>query len=107
MSVECFSRAILQMRSWEGPRLKVLKLSLYGEPLANLNFCEMLRIAKNGAKILITDETEKLRERYNNNKFYKANKITNPANYLPGYCKEVEYKEICNGDLYVLTFRKP
>jgi len=79
--------------------------NFFNDPGKSVN--EMLRIAKNGAKILITDETEKLRERYNNNKFYKANKITNPANYLPGYCKEVEYKEICNGDLYVLTFRKP
>jgi len=68
---------------------------------------EMLRIAKSGVKILITDETEKLRSKFDSNKFYKDNPIKNPAEYLPDYCKEVEYSEICGGDLYVLTFRKP
>lgn len=68
---------------------------------------EMLRIAKSGTKILITDETEKLRQKHKNNKFYKNNEIKNPTEYLPDYCKDVEYKEICNSDLYVLTFYKP
>jgi hypothetical protein len=56
--------------------------------------------------MLITDETEKLRLKYNKNEFYKANPVKNPAGYLPDSCKEVEYKEICDGDLYVLTFYK-
>jgi ubiquinone/menaquinone biosynthesis C-methylase UbiE len=68
---------------------------------------EMLRIAKSQTKILITDETERLRQKYNRNDFYKANQIKNPTYYLPDYCKNVEYKEICDGDLYVLTFNKP
>lgn len=68
---------------------------------------EMLRIAKSGTKILISDETEKLRLKHKNNKFYKNNEIKNPTEYLPAYCENVEYKEICNGDLYVLTFYKP
>jgi ubiquinone/menaquinone biosynthesis C-methylase UbiE len=68
---------------------------------------EMLRIAKRGARMLITDETEKLRSKYGKNEFYKANPVKNPAEYLPDFCKEVEYKEICDGDLYVLTFFKP
>jgi ubiquinone/menaquinone biosynthesis C-methylase UbiE len=68
---------------------------------------EMLRIAKSGVKILITDETEKLRSKFESNKFYKNNPIKNPAEYLPGYCKNIEYREICGGDLYVLTFSKP
>jgi radical SAM protein with 4Fe4S-binding SPASM domain len=46
MSMDTFSRAIDQMRGWRGPPLKVLKLSLYGEPLLNPHFLEMLRIAK-------------------------------------------------------------
>jgi ubiquinone/menaquinone biosynthesis C-methylase UbiE len=68
---------------------------------------EMLRIAKSGVKILITDETEKLRLKYSINEFYKANKVRQPAEYLPDFCKNIEYKEICDGDLYVLTFCKP
>lgn len=67
---------------------------------------EMLRIAKSGTKILITDETEKVRQKYRKNDFYKANEIKNPIDYLPDYCKDIEYKEICHRDLYVLTFRK-
>jgi ubiquinone/menaquinone biosynthesis C-methylase UbiE len=68
---------------------------------------EMLRIAKSGTKILITDETEKLRLKYNKNDFYKASEIKNPVTYLPDSCRNIEYKEICDGDLYVLTFNKP
>jgi len=68
---------------------------------------EMLRIAKSQSKILITDETEKLRSKFSKNDFYKANHIKTPTSYLPDYCKNVEYREICNGDLYVLTFSKP
>ncbi len=72
---------------------------------------EMLRIAKSGTKILITDETEKIRAKYEkaifSGNFYKADKIKSPVEYLPEYCKSIEYKEICNGDLYVLIFAKP
>jgi hypothetical protein len=68
---------------------------------------EMVRIAKSGSMILITDETEKVREKYSKNEFYKSGIITNPVNYLPDYCKNIEYEEICNGDLYVLSFQKP
>ncbi|MGD0340935.1 MAG: methyltransferase domain-containing protein [Bacteroidales bacterium] len=68
---------------------------------------EMLRVAKSGSKILITDETEELRKKYSKSDFYKANQVKNPTEYLPDFCKNIEYKEICNGDLYVLTFNKP
>jgi ubiquinone/menaquinone biosynthesis C-methylase UbiE len=68
---------------------------------------EMLRIAKNGAQLLITDETEKLRLKYSKIDFYKGNEIKNPVEYLPDSCRDIKYKEICDGDLYVLTFQKP
>jgi ubiquinone/menaquinone biosynthesis C-methylase UbiE len=68
---------------------------------------EMLRIAKSGVKILVTDETEKLRLKYTKNEFYKTNPVRKPSEYLPDSCKNIEYKEICDGDLYVLTFNKP
>lgn len=46
MDMDCFQEVIRQMQAWGGDRLKVLKLSLYGEPFTNPNFCEMLHIAK-------------------------------------------------------------
>jgi len=68
---------------------------------------EMLRIAKSGTKLLIYDETEKFRLKHSKNNFYKGIEIKNPAEYLPDFCREIQYKEICDGDLYVLTFQKP
>ena len=41
-----FLRVIEQLKAWPGPKIKVLKLSLYGEPLVNPEFCEMLRMAR-------------------------------------------------------------
>ena len=46
MSMDTYKEIIRQFREWEGDKLKVLKLSLYGEPLTNPQFGEMLRIAK-------------------------------------------------------------
>ncbi len=46
MSMELYQDIIEQFRRWEGDRLKVLKLSLYGEPFTHPQFGEMLRIAR-------------------------------------------------------------
>lgn len=46
MSLELFCKIMEQLKNWQGDKLKVIKLSLYGEPLVNKNFCEMLRIVK-------------------------------------------------------------
>ena len=46
MPLKRFRKIIRQLQAWKGPRLKVLKLSLYGEPLVNPDFCEMLAIAR-------------------------------------------------------------
>lgn len=46
MSMELYQEIIKQFCSWAGQKLKVLKLSLYGEPFIHPEFCEMLRIAK-------------------------------------------------------------
>lgn len=46
MPFERFKKIIKQLQDWPGPKLKVLKLSLYGEPLITPDFCEMLRIAR-------------------------------------------------------------
>lgn len=46
MPMHRFQRIIEQLQAWPGPKAKVLKLSLYGEPLVNSEFCEMLRLAR-------------------------------------------------------------
>lgn len=46
MPMDRFQKVIEQLQTWGGPKLKVLKLSLYGEPLINPAFCEMLKIAR-------------------------------------------------------------
>lgn len=46
MPLEIFQLVIDQLRSWTGPDIKVLKLSLYGEPLVNRDFCTMLSMAR-------------------------------------------------------------
>ena len=73
MPLARFQRVIEQLKAWPGPKLKVLKLSLYGEPLVNPDFCEMLRMAKEAdiaerietttnASLLSRDVAEKLVE---------------------------------------------
>jgi len=46
MPLARFQRVIEQLNAWPGSVIKVLKLSLYGEPLVHPDFCEMLRIAQ-------------------------------------------------------------
>ena len=46
MPMARFQRVIEQLRQWPGPRLRVLKLSLYGEPLVSPDFPAMLALAK-------------------------------------------------------------
>jgi radical SAM protein with 4Fe4S-binding SPASM domain len=46
MPIAMYMNVIDQLKIWGGMKLKVLKLSLYGEPLLNHDFCEMLRVAK-------------------------------------------------------------
>lgn len=46
MSMELYNEIIEQFKNWDGDKLKVIKLGMYGEPFTSSNFCEMLRIAK-------------------------------------------------------------
>ena len=46
MTAEMFARAMQQLRAWHGPPFKVVKLSLYGEPMLNPLFPEMVRCVK-------------------------------------------------------------
>jgi len=73
---------------------------------------EMLRIAKRGTKLLISDETEKIRARFDKGpvtkKFYGGQAAIAPAGaFLPPECLDIAYREVCDGELYALTFRKP
>lgn len=56
MPLERFRHVIEQLQAWQGQKMKVLKLSLYGEPLINPDFCAMLKITKE-AKIAERVET--------------------------------------------------
>jgi len=46
MPMDRFLRVIDQLKSWQGPRHKVLKLSLYGEPMTHPEFTTMVQFAK-------------------------------------------------------------
>ena len=46
MTMERFSKIISMLCSWKGPKIKVLKLSIYGEPLLNKNFISMVSLAR-------------------------------------------------------------
>lgn len=45
MPIARFQRVIEQLKGWPGNKLKVLKLSLYGEPFVSPHFCELLKMA--------------------------------------------------------------
>ena len=74
---------------------------------------EMIRIAKSGTKIVIVDETKKLV-----NEIYKKTPITKkyyndeqdisaPIELIPREMLDINYKEVCKGLMYCLSFRKP
>ncbi len=46
MDMQLYKKLIRELQEWEGPRLKLLRLAMLGEPFANSEFCEMVRIAK-------------------------------------------------------------
>jgi radical SAM protein with 4Fe4S-binding SPASM domain len=46
MEMSLFKKLIGELEKWEGPKLKLLRLAMLGEPFINPDFCEMVRIAK-------------------------------------------------------------
>lgn len=46
MDFDDFVKIVDDLRSWPGEKLKLLRLSVLGEPLAHPRFCELLRLAK-------------------------------------------------------------
>ena len=72
---------------------------------------EMLRVARPGTKLMIYDETPRTIAKYEKSKVvgsvYKKEGAADPRGFLPPGVENVAYKEICSGELFVLTFRKP
>lgn len=65
MPLDRFERILAQLINWTGPKLKVLKLSLYGEPMANKDFPTMLKLAREAAiaeRIEVTTNASLLNE---------------------------------------------
>ena len=46
MDIRLYKKLIAELRGWQGPRIKLLRLAMLGEPFVNGEFCEMVRIAK-------------------------------------------------------------
>ncbi len=86
-------------------------INFFTDPGAALR--EMVRVAKPGSRLLVVDETEELARRHEDKliagAFFKnrPRTIVAPANLLPPGMQEVEVREICDRELYILTFRKP
>lgn len=74
---------------------------------------EMIRVAKPGTKFVIGDENEGLARRYEKlpvaGGFYghRTRAISAPIDLLPAEMQDVRVKDIAEGDLYCLSFRKP
>jgi hypothetical protein len=75
---------------------------------------EMIRVARPGTKIVIVDETEEaVRELYQRNpltrRYYEqgTENVACPIDLIPEEMTEIKAREIVNGKVYCLTFRKP
>lgn len=71
---------------------------------------EMIRVAKPGTKIVIVDETEKLARRAALvSPFFRHRQepIVPPVHLVPREMDEISVREIRNGELWVISFRKP
>ena len=75
---------------------------------------ETIWVAKSGTKIVIVDETEKaVRENYQKTPIVRksfepgSEKVRCPIDLVPKEMLDIRAREICDGKLYCLTFRKP
>ncbi len=75
---------------------------------------EMIRVAKPGTKIIICDENESGAKWYEKflpgftNAFHgQREAVTAPVNLIPGTMLDVQLRNIWNGFMYCLEFRKP
>ena len=74
---------------------------------------EMIRVARPGTKLMIVDENEQVAQKLEKTpvagKFYgdRTERISAPVDLVPTGMQEIKVRDVCNGDLYCLTFRKP
>lgn len=74
---------------------------------------EMVRVAKNGSKIVIMDETEKVARTLEHipgiNAWFRHQHrpIIPPTTLIPAGMEEVKYRELYDGQAWYLSFRKP
>jgi ubiquinone/menaquinone biosynthesis C-methylase UbiE len=75
---------------------------------------EMIRVAKPGAKIVLSDETEEVvRENYQRNPATRAyfekgtEAVSAPIDLVPAAMQKLQLHDICKGKLYCLSFCKP
>jgi SAM-dependent methyltransferase len=75
--------------------------------------CEMIRVARAGAKIVIVDETANLMEALawipgaRSWLQEHGERFSAPVGLVPEGMRDVRVKEIAKGNMYCLTFRKP
>jgi ubiquinone/menaquinone biosynthesis C-methylase UbiE/uncharacterized protein YbaR (Trm112 family) len=75
--------------------------------------CEMIRVAKSGAKIVIVDETVKMMQSLDwapsVRKWLQEHgeRFAAPVGLVPEGMKDVHARDFAKGNLYCLTFRKP
>ena len=71
---------------------------------------EMIRVSKPGRKIFIIDETEKtVREIYKSvpgKELYDNSKAKIPLEFIPKEVKNMDWKIVCNGYMYIVSFDK-
>ena len=86
-------------------------INFFTDPGAALR--EMVRVAKPASRLVVVDETEEVAKRNENRiiagAFFKnrPRTIVAPVSLLPAGVQEVSVREFWEGELYVLTFRKP
>jgi ubiquinone/menaquinone biosynthesis C-methylase UbiE len=72
---------------------------------------EMIRVSKPGKRIFIIDETEKtVKEIYKNvpgKELYDSQKANIPLEYIPKDMENIDWKIVCKGYMYILSFDKP
>ncbi|WNS46570.1 methyltransferase domain-containing protein [Paenibacillus sp. MMS20-IR301] len=86
-------------------------INYFSDPAAAV--LEMIRVAKPGTKLMIADETEQLvKGTYGKvpvvkGYFQQKEQLPGIAGLIPQEMLELEYKEVCKGLMYCITFRKP
>lgn len=74
---------------------------------------EMIRVARRGSKIVIMDETEKVARALEHvpgiNAWFRHQRrpIVPPTKLIPPRMEQVEYRELCDGQAWYVSFRKP